>query len=62
MMVMLLLITFTWTSEWVMFFGDGGGGNREIGTLQMDYPESSIATSEKIVSLMVKMVRGVDVG
>ncbi len=52
--VVLPLIPFTTTSERVMSFL-ASLGNRDIGTMQVEHPESSIATPEKVMSLKLKV-------
>ena len=52
--VMLPLIPFIWTSEWVTYFL-ASFGSWEIGTMQVEYPESNTATSENVMPLTVKV-------
>ena len=51
--VILPLIPFIWTSEWVTCFL-ASFGRREIGTMQVEHTESNIATPEKVILLTVK--------
>ena len=52
--VILLLILFIWTSEWVTCFL-ASFGSREIGTMPMEHPESNIATPENAMALTIKV-------
>ena len=51
---MLPLIPFMWTSEWVTCFL-ASFSSREIGTIQVEHPESNIATLENVMPLTVKV-------
>lgn len=53
--LMLLLIPFTWTSEWVMCFLVYLG-SQETGIMEVEHPDSSIATLEKVVLLTMKVI------
>ena len=52
--VMLPLIPFMWTLEWVKYFL-ASFGSREMGTIQVEHPESNIATPENVMPLTVKV-------
>ena len=52
--VMLPLIPFMWTSEWVTCFWTSFC-SREIGTMQVEHPKSNIATPENVMPLAVKV-------
>ena len=52
--VMLPLIPFIRTSEWVTCFL-ASFGSREIGTMQVEHPEFNIATPENVMPLTVKV-------
>ena len=51
---MLPLISFMWTLEWVTYFL-ASFGSREIGTMQVEHPESDIATPENVMPSTVKV-------
>ena len=52
--VMLPLIPFMWTSEWITHFL-ASFGSREIGTMQVEHLESKIATPENVMPLTIKV-------
>ena len=51
---MFPLIPFVWTSEWVMCFW-ASFSSWEIGTMQVEHPESNIATPENEMPLAVEV-------
>ena len=52
--VMLPLIRLMRTLEWVMCFL-ASFGSREMATIQVEHPESNIATPENVIPLTVKV-------